>query len=271
MASDATSRRTTAWASVGVQGACVGPQGGPGRCARCACGVLLKRDAGCMRAGCLKDLQRFLRNDDPDLRTVFFKLCRFETAKTDLVPLLKACAGEKDIVFNTRASGYMRCRVAHGLQPQPQPAPASCVNSASAVRSTCPLSCRCNGHCVQDPHALTVMLPRPLLATCPRESPVKVLTFLTMPVDKTTRFPDQQLHHQRAIKTLFTRADPVEVSEGVSLCAHWPGGHLQTQLRLLPWPNPVNPKRCMSPPPPAPSCCRLSLVCWWSPSQSTPA
>lgn len=86
-----------------------------------------------MRAGCLKDLQRFLRNDDPDLRTVFFKLCRFETAKTDLVPLLKACAGEKDMVFNTRAQGYMGCRVACVLQPQPQLAPASCSSSALNV------------------------------------------------------------------------------------------------------------------------------------------
>lgn len=93
------------------------------------------------------------------------------------------------------------------------------------------------------------MLPCPLLATCPRKLPVKVLTFLTMPVDKSTRFPDQQLHHQRAIKTLFTRADPVEVSRGIWLSAHWPSWHLQMQPRLLPWPNPVNLKRCTSPPP----------------------
>jgi hypothetical protein len=63
-----------------------------------------QKSADCI--GCLKDLQRFLRNDDADLRTVFFKLAKFETAKTDLVPLLCNYPGEKDVVFNTRKQLY---------------------------------------------------------------------------------------------------------------------------------------------------------------------
>jgi hypothetical protein len=43
-----------------------------------------------------------LRNDDPDTRPVFFKLAQFQTAKTDLVPLIISYPGDSDIVFNAR-------------------------------------------------------------------------------------------------------------------------------------------------------------------------
>jgi len=50
----------------------------------------------------LKDLQRFLRKDDPDTREVFFKLGAFDTARKDLVPLLIHYPQDHDIVYNAR-------------------------------------------------------------------------------------------------------------------------------------------------------------------------
>ncbi|KAG1661086.1 hypothetical protein FOA52_012075, partial [Chlamydomonas sp. UWO 241] len=91
--------------------------------------------------GCLKDLQRFLRNDDPDLRTVFFKLASFETPRTDLLPLLTTYPGDEEIVT----------------------------------------------------------------------AALKVLTFLTMPVNPTSADPGRQLEAQRAIKVMFCKAEAVAV------------------------------------------------------------
>eukprot|EP00955_Chlamydomonas_euryale_P074094 361935-Chlamydomonas_euryale.AAC.19 len=59
-------------------------------------------------AACLKDLQRFLRNDDPDLRTVFFKLAQFETARKDLLPLITTYPGDLELVTNARKFTVMR-------------------------------------------------------------------------------------------------------------------------------------------------------------------
>ncbi|GAX82511.1 hypothetical protein CEUSTIGMA_g9938.t1 [Chlamydomonas eustigma] len=91
--------------------------------------------------GCLKDLQRFMRHDDPDTRPVFFKLANFQTARSDLVPLILTYPDEREIVFNA----------------------------------------------------------------------LKVLTFLTMPVDPTSSDVIGQLGHQRSIKYLFTKSEVVAV------------------------------------------------------------
>jgi hypothetical protein len=53
---------------------------------------------GC--AECLKDLQRFLRQDDAEKRPAFFALSSTNISKTDLVPLLMAYPDNKDVVFN---------------------------------------------------------------------------------------------------------------------------------------------------------------------------
>jgi timeless len=53
-------------------------------------------------ADCLKDLQRFLRKDDPDMRPVFFKLGGFHLAANDLVPLVVTYPNEHDVVYNAR-------------------------------------------------------------------------------------------------------------------------------------------------------------------------
>ena len=44
---------------------------------------------------CLKDLQRFLRRDDPATRPAFTHLARFNLAKSDLVPLLTRYADDE--------------------------------------------------------------------------------------------------------------------------------------------------------------------------------
>lgn len=51
---------------------------------------------------CLKDLQRFLRRDDPSTRPAFTHLARFNLAKSDLVPLLTRYAEDEDLVTHAR-------------------------------------------------------------------------------------------------------------------------------------------------------------------------
>ncbi len=53
-------------------------------------------------AACLKDLQRFLRQDDRDRRPAFFKLAQLHVARTDLVPIVTANAHDTDLVYNAR-------------------------------------------------------------------------------------------------------------------------------------------------------------------------
>ena len=57
--------------------------------------------------GCLKDLQRFLRNDDPDTRDAFFKVAEFDLARSDLVPIITTYPEDKELVFNARK--WTRC------------------------------------------------------------------------------------------------------------------------------------------------------------------
>ena len=49
---------------------------------------------------CLKDLQRFLRQDNEVERPAFFALCTTNVAKSDLVPLLATYPDNHEIVFN---------------------------------------------------------------------------------------------------------------------------------------------------------------------------
>ncbi|KAK9804992.1 hypothetical protein WJX73_009460 [Symbiochloris irregularis] len=56
------------------------------------------KDADCL--DCLKDLQRFLRQDDPEHRPAFTALCKFNIARSDLVPLIISYADDMDLVYN---------------------------------------------------------------------------------------------------------------------------------------------------------------------------
>lgn len=53
-------------------------------------------------ADCLKDLQRFLRQDDQSTRDCFFTVGRYKSARNDLVPIITTYAGDTDLVYNAR-------------------------------------------------------------------------------------------------------------------------------------------------------------------------
>ncbi|KAG0488837.1 hypothetical protein HPP92_007648 [Vanilla planifolia] len=48
----------------------------------------------------LKDLQRFLRRDDPQRRDVFKQICRWKTVSRDLVPIIEHCQHDRNLVIN---------------------------------------------------------------------------------------------------------------------------------------------------------------------------
>lgn len=48
----------------------------------------------------LKDLQRFLRRDDPRSREVFQQVCRWNAAALHLVPMIEFCQAEQKLVVN---------------------------------------------------------------------------------------------------------------------------------------------------------------------------
>ncbi|RWR93245.1 Timeless protein [Cinnamomum micranthum f. kanehirae] len=48
----------------------------------------------------LKDLQRFLRRDDPQRRDVFKQLCKWKTVSEDLVPIIEHCQNDRNLVIN---------------------------------------------------------------------------------------------------------------------------------------------------------------------------
>ncbi|BDA45591.1 Topoisomerase 1-associated factor 1 at N-terminal half [Coccomyxa sp. Obi] len=56
------------------------------------------KDDDCL--DCLKDLQRFLRQDDQRTRDCFFTVGRYKTARNDLVPIITTYAGDTDLVYN---------------------------------------------------------------------------------------------------------------------------------------------------------------------------
>lgn len=55
-----------------------------------------------VHAECLKDLQRFLRNDDSQAREAFFALGEFDIARKHLVPLITTYPDDQALVYNAR-------------------------------------------------------------------------------------------------------------------------------------------------------------------------
>lgn len=51
-------------------------------------------------AACLKDLQRFLRFDDPDTREAFFAVSKYNLTRSDLVPLIVTYPDDYEVVYN---------------------------------------------------------------------------------------------------------------------------------------------------------------------------
>ncbi|KAI3888490.1 hypothetical protein MKX03_015120 [Papaver bracteatum] len=48
----------------------------------------------------LKDLQRFLRRDDPETRDVFNQVCKWNIVSKDLVPIIELCQDNRDLVIS---------------------------------------------------------------------------------------------------------------------------------------------------------------------------
>jgi hypothetical protein len=58
--------------------------------------------AAAAATACLKDLARFLRRDDPELREAFFKLGQLQTVEQDVCPLLVAHPTDAELVYHAR-------------------------------------------------------------------------------------------------------------------------------------------------------------------------
>lgn len=57
-------------------------------------------------ADSLKDLQRFLRRDDPQTRDVFKQVCKWSTVSKDLVPIIEHCQDNHVLVINAGFTLY---------------------------------------------------------------------------------------------------------------------------------------------------------------------
>ena len=98
-------------------------------------------------AECLKDLQRFLRQDHPATRPAFTALSKYNVARADLVPLIVTYPADVELVFNARALFY----------PSPR--------SKAVCLSLC--FCKVTSLCLRGACGVAV----------------KVVTFLTMPLE----------------------------------------------------------------------------------------
>lgn len=54
----------------------------------------------------LKDLQRFLRRDDPQRRDVFKQICRWNTVSRDLIPIIEHYQSDRSLVINAGTSFF---------------------------------------------------------------------------------------------------------------------------------------------------------------------
>ena len=60
-------------------------------------------EASKLYTDCLKDLQRFLRQDDPVRREAFFALGKYGVVKSDLVSLIVTYPEDTELVYNACA------------------------------------------------------------------------------------------------------------------------------------------------------------------------
>lgn len=54
----------------------------------------------------MKDLQRFLRRDNPQTRDVFKQVCRFNTVAVDLVPIIEQHNDDRDLLITAGIAYY---------------------------------------------------------------------------------------------------------------------------------------------------------------------
>jgi len=55
----------------------------------------------------LKDLQRFLRRDDPQRREVFKQVCKWKIASRDLVPIIENYQTDRNLVITAGNCSYI--------------------------------------------------------------------------------------------------------------------------------------------------------------------
>lgn len=60
-----------------------------------------------LAAGCLRDLQRFFRYDDPEARPAFFAVSKYNFARSDLVPLIVTYPEDYEVVYNARERTFL--------------------------------------------------------------------------------------------------------------------------------------------------------------------
>lgn len=85
---------------------------------QCTCAHdCLSLDVAAGSAACLKDIQRFLRNDDAQSRETFFTLGEFDVAKQHLMPLITTYPDNVEVVFNARECISLRTNPPVGICP----------------------------------------------------------------------------------------------------------------------------------------------------------
>ena len=108
---------------------------------------------------CLKDLQRFLRHDDPATRDAFFVLGKAQTTRLHLIPLITGYAEDADIVYNAceQPSATLLTVSRHTALEQSSAGhyPSRCVLHAVKVVTflTMPVEPESQSYCAQVPGA----------------------------------------------------------------------------------------------------------------------
>eukprot|EP00891_Asterochloris_glomerata_P008793 jgi/Astpho2/8793/Aster-05348 len=139
------------------------------------------KDEDCL--ACLKDLQRFLRNDDPKTREALQILGQYNIAKTDLVPLIVTYPQDTDLVYNALKL------VTRLTMP---------ITADSAVV-----------------HVTHKDICLPLLTCAPLHPAVKVVTFLTMPIAADSNSAPTQALYMQQVKEAFLAQDAMTVIVGL--------------------------------------------------------
>jgi Timeless protein len=139
---------------------------------------------------CLKDLQRFLRQDDPVTREAFFEIGRKNIIKTDLIPLIMGYVDDLDVVYNARKPPYTNAPTQHLV------AYRSKLHKLSAKALHCQSSIVFSWPLVPGTRTCLSMF---CLACINTETDkqlsvtVKVATFMTMPLEQESKFHSAQV------------------------------------------------------------------------------
>jgi hypothetical protein len=86
------------------------------------------------RTACLKDLQRFLRRDDPNERPAFEKLGELQIMENDVIPLIVTHPADAGLVYQARERAVCPGGVCVGMECRAAcDAPACCTTRAAST------------------------------------------------------------------------------------------------------------------------------------------